>query len=101
MAELAVLHTGHEHHQRVVPLIGNHVRIGHANCLRVRVHTLRIVLPHFDQATQIIPAADVCSQQPAPQNAGDRGQKTASISFLIENLDLERTGFNSNQGFEP
>ena len=101
LAELAPLHAGHQHHQRVIPLIGNHVRIGHADRLRIRVQALRIVFPHFDQATQIIPAAYICSQQAAPQNPGDCRQKAACISFLVENLDFERAGLNSNERFDP
>ncbi len=101
LREFAMLHARHQHRERVVALIGNHVRRGHADGLRIGEDAVRVVLPHLDQAAEIVPAADVGTQQPAPEDPGDRRQITAAIAFLVENLDLEGAGGNPDDAFHP
>ena len=71
VGELAPLHAAHEHEQRVVALVGDHVRRGHADRLGIGEDALRVVLPHLDEAAQVVPAADVGAQQAAPEGPGD------------------------------
>ena len=101
LAELAILHAGHEHHQSVVPLIGNHVRRSHADGLRIRKDTPSVIFPHLDEAGQVVPAANIRAKKPAPQDPGDRRQEPSRISLFVEDFDFERAWLDSDQALQP
>ena len=101
VAQFAILHAGHQHDERVVPLVGDHVRRRHVDRLRIRKDTLGVVFPHFNQAAQIIPAPDVRPEKPAPQDPGDCRKKPPGIALLIQDFDLEGARLDSDQALQP
>ena len=99
MVEFAIFHTGHQHHQRIVALIGDHVWGCHADQLWIRKDALRVVLPHLDNAAQVVPPAHVRPKQPAPQHPGDGRQEPPRITLLIKHFDLERARRDTHHPF--
>ncbi len=82
-----MLHARHEHHERVVALVGDHVRRSHADGLGIGKDAVRVVFPHLDEAAQIVPAANIGAQQAAAKDPGNRRQIAAAVAFLIQHLE--------------
>src|SRR5207253_9225079 len=68
---------------------------------RIRKDALRVVLPHLNEAGQVVPAADVRPKEPTPQDPGDGGQEPARIALLIEDLDLKSASLDADHAFQP
>src|SRR5207245_8416537 len=61
---------------------------------------LGIVLPHFNQAAQVVPAAHVGAEQAAAQSPCNGGECAAGVAFFIEHLDLDGASGNADHTFQ-